>query len=234
MEWREDALVLAARPLGERDALVSVLAREQGRHRGVVKGGQGRRQRARLEPGTLVQARWSARLEEHLGRLELEPELALGAALLHDADRLMALAALCGVLEATLPEREPHPALYHATLTVLRQLPGPHWAPAYAWWEVGLLADLGFGLSLERCALSGATDDLAYVSPRTGCAVTAAAGAPWAERLLPLPAFLTPAGGATDRTAVRTALDLTGWFLHRHLFGDRPPMARQRLVDRLR
>ncbi len=233
MDWSDEGMVIAARRHGESAAVVTLLTRAHGRHVGLARGGSGRRGRGLYQPGNVVAATWRARLAEHLGTWSCEPMRANAAGLLDRAGALAALAASCALVDAVLPEREPHEALYETTLALVDALAGPGWAEAYVRWELGLLAELGFGLDLASCAATGANDGLAYVSPRTGRAVSAAAGEPWRDRLLALPAFLA-AGGQPGPGDVAAGLDLTGFFLARCVFGPdgRPlPAARTRFVD---
>lgn len=237
LAWSAEALLLATRRLGEGDAIVELFTAEHGRHAAVVKGGGGRRLGPVLQPGATLAVEWRARLEAHIGTARVEPVRSRAGAIMADAGRLAALGSACALLCAFLPEREPHAGLHAATLALCDTLAGPGpWAEAYARWEVGLLADLGFGLSLEACAATGVRQGLVWVSPRSGCAVSAAAGAPYADRLLPLPGFLAGQGGA-DAAAVAAALRLTGWFLDNRAapaFGlSGVPEARGRLVARL-
>jgi DNA repair protein RecO (recombination protein O) len=241
MEWTDEAIVLAARPHGEGAAIVSLLTRGQGRHAGLVHGGAGRSKRAVVEVGNRVHAVWRARLAEHLGSLTLEATHFHAAALLDDAARLAAMASACAVADAALPEREPHPALYTGTcalLDLLEKAPDEIWPAAYVRWELGLLAELGYGLDLAKCAATGSTDDLAWVSPRTGRAVSRAAGAPYREKLLALPVFLGGRPEADDGPDgdIAAGLALTGHFLAAQVFAPfnrPPPPARDRLVARL-
>ncbi len=230
MEWTDQALVLSARPQGESSALVTLLTEARGRHAGLVRGARTANRRATVEPGTLARARWRARLPEQLGTLTLEPLSSYGAALLDQPERLAALVSACALVEAGLREREPHPALYHGLLALFEALEHPAWAEATVRWELGLLAELGFGLDLSRCAVTGSAEDLVAVSPRSGRAVSRAAAGPWGDRLLPLPPFLAGRGGG-GAGEVRQGLALTGWFLDRHLQGGLPP-ARRRFAER--
>ena len=237
MEWTDRAIMLSARRHGETSAIVSLLTREHGRHAGLVRGGAGRRQAGVLQPGHLVTARWRGRLLEHLGNYTIEPERATSAAFMDDGDRLACLASACAVVERALAERHPYPALFDGFLALLDALghQGSHWAAVYVRWELGLLDQLGFGLNLAACAVTGHNDGLAYVSPRTGRAVSASAAEPWRDKLLPLPAFLSAAGGG-GAEQVAAGLRLTGHFMEQHLFAHEragPPPARERFVARM-
>ncbi len=234
MKWEDEAIVLAARPHGETAAVVQLLTRAHGRHAGLVRGGQSARLRGIYQSGNRVSATWSGRLAEHLGSLECEMECSYMARVLDDSDRLAALSAATAVCEGAMPEREPHPACFEGLLALLEALEGDHWAEVYVRWELAFLAELGFGLDLSRCAAGVENDQLAYVSPRSGRAVSLSAGAPYREKLLPLPGFLVGRGEGGN-AAVAEGLALTGFFLERHLFHphDKPlPAARLRLEQR--
>jgi len=241
MEWRDTGFVLAARRHGETSLIVELLTAEHGRHAGLVRGGQSPRRRALLQPGNRVAASWRGRLPEHLGTLDCELIEAHAARLLDDPDRLAALSAATSLLATALPEQEPHGDLYRSFAGLLQALDsGPLWALSYVTWECELLAGLGFGLDLTRCAATGANEDLAYVSPRTGRAVSRAAGRPYHDKLLPLPGFLWHPG-RTERPASRAdivaGLALTQYFLLHHVLaphGGKLPEARERLADRMR
>lgn len=214
MDWRDEGILLAVRPHGESAAIIETLTRAHGRHAGLVHGGQGTRLAPVLQPGAQLDLTWRARLSEHLGNFAVEPVRSRAAAIMGDRAALAALNAAAALLVAFLPEREPNPGLYEETLALADALAARDrdWPSAYARWELGLLAALGFGLDLSRCAATGATEDLAYVSPRSGRAVSRGAAGAWADRMLPLPAFLVGRGRA-DRDAVGAALAMTGFFL---------------------
>ena len=240
MQWTDDAIVLSAQPHGETSLVVQLLTRERGRHAGRVRGGRSPRTLSIYQTGNLVLASWRARLEEHLGHLACEPVHGYVAALMDDPDRLAALAAAASTAEAAIPEREPHPEVFESLLQLLVALErDPNWAVVYVRWERTLLADLGFGLDLARCAVTGGAEDLAYVSPKTGRAVSRAGAGIYKDRLLRLPPFMV-AGEAAANTPVplddvAEALSLTGFFLQRHALQERPlPAARVRFSDRLR
>jgi DNA repair protein RecO (recombination protein O) len=236
MEWRDEGILLSARRHGESAAIVEVLTRAHGRHTGVVRGGGGRRLAPVLQPGTLLSLEWSARLEEHIGSFRVEPITAHTAAIIADRAALAALGSLTALVAATLPERDAHPELYARTRELVEALgSAPDWPARYACWELALLAELGFGLDLKACAVTGATEDLVWVSPRSGRAVSRAAGAAWAERLLPLPGFLRSGWEAPPAAAeVKAALALTGFFLAARVAPGLPrealPAARARAV----
>jgi len=235
MEWRDEGLLLAVRPLGESGAVIEVLTRAHGRHAGLVYGGQGARLAPVLQPGAQLDLAWRARLAEHLGHFRVEPLRARAAAIMGDPAALAALNAVGALSVAFLPEREPAPALYDETLALADALEARawDWPAAYARWELALLAALGFGLDLRRCAATGATEDLAYVSPRSGRAVSRAAGGAWADRLVPLPGVLL-GGVAPGIGAVGEALRTTGHFLEHWACPaferPAPPEARARLI----
>lgn len=231
--WRDEAYVLSARPHGETALILQLLTRDHGRHAGLVRGGQSSRQRALFQSGNHLAVEWSARLADYLGSYRCEPKESHAAGILDDRDRLLALSAAAAVAERALPERESHPGCYHAFGVLMDALPGDHWAEVYVRWELGLLAALGFGLDLSRCAGGGPSEDLAYVSPKSGRAVSREAGAPYAERLLPLPGFLV-GRGSEGPEAIGQGLALTAHFLERNIFHpqDRAlPDPRERLTQ---
>ena len=237
MHWQDDGIVLAARKHGETSLVVSLLTRAHGRHAGLVRGGIGRRLKGVLQAGNEVHAEWRARLAEHLGTFAIEPAAAHTALLLDDPLRLAGLAAACALAEAALPEREPHLPLYDAFRVLLGSLTtgDADWPAVYVRWELGLLAELGFGLDLSRCAATGVVEGLTHVSPKTGRAVSADAARPYAERLFRLPPFLGSSTNAAAAADVRDGFALTGFFLDRYVFaphGQSMPAARDRLVDR--
>ena len=235
MEWRDEGVLIAVRPHGETSAIVEVFTRAHGRHAGVVRGGASRRMAAHLQPGTQVMADWRARLDAHIGSLVVEP-LRSRAHVMADRLALAGLASVCALLQATLPERAPHPALWEATLPVLDGLGAEGWASAYLRWELRLLEELGYGLDLSACAVTGVTEGLAFVSPKTGRAVSRAGAGDWADRLFPLPEGLT-SGGELGASALAQGLAITTHFLTRELaeahHGRPLPEARGRLLDLL-
>ncbi|MFO1113138.1 MAG: DNA repair protein RecO [Rhodospirillales bacterium] len=235
MEWDDEAVVLSARTLGESSAVLSALTRAHGRHAGLVRGGSGRRGRGLLQPGNRVFCHWRARSAEQLGTFACELITATAPSVLDDAARLAAVASACAVLDAALPEREPATAQHDGLLALLHAVEeDAAWPSVYVRWELALLADLGFGLDLSACAVTGTREGLAFVSPRTGRAVCAAAAAPWQQRLLVLPAFLAGGASAVGHDEIIAGLALTGHFLRRCIFAEQDrdlPAARRRLPE---
>jgi DNA repair protein RecO (recombination protein O) len=223
MEWRDEGIVIGVRRHGESSAIVEAMTRKHGRHLGLVRGGRSTRLHGALQPGNSLGLVWRARLDEHLGAYAVEP-LALRAGCLIASGLALAGVGYLGALMRLLPERDPHETLFEALALIADHLDDAGLAPALiARFEAQVLAECGFSLDLERCAATGARDELIYVSPKSGRAVSAAAGERWKERLLPLPAFLRP--GAPARTPgaadVADAFRLTGFFLTRDLFAPR-------------
>ncbi|MCB1328865.1 MAG: DNA repair protein RecO [Maritimibacter sp.] len=237
MDWRDQGILLSVRKHGETSAIIDVFTPERGRHAGVVRGGTSRKLAPVLQPGARLDLAWRARLEEHLGSFNVELSKSRSAVLFADRDALAALNAITALLLFALPEREPHPRLHAATEAMLDLLgQSEAWPVAYLQWELALLEALGYGLDLSHCAVTGAPDNLVYVSPRSGRAVSAAGAGDWADRLLPLPPELL--GVVTHNLAgIGEGLVTTGYFLTHglaHALGDKPlPEARARLVDRL-
>lgn len=234
MDWQDDGIVIARFKHGESALLVKLLTEAHGLHAGLVPGGAGRAARPVYQIGNRVAATWRARLSEHLGNYRGELVRAYAAELLDVRLPLAALGAAAALVEATLPEREPNRAVFDAFVALLDRLTTPVWAPAYARFEVALLAALGFGLDLSCCAVTGAVDDLAFVSPRTGRAVSRAAAGGYENRLFALPRFLIEGGESADPASVAAALRLTGHFLARQALAPaerKMPPARSRLYD---
>src|ERR1700719_1322849 len=237
MQWVDEAIVLGVKRHGEASAILEVMTRGHGRHLGLVRGAAGARLRPVLQPGNRVSVTWRARLDEHLGNYAVEG-LDLASARFLDAAHalygLMHIAALCRLL----PERDPHPQIHAALDHVLGALSDARLAgPRMARFELQLLSELGFGLDLESCAATGTTADLVYVSPKSGRAVSRAAGLPWKEKLLRLPEFVQgPDAGQPSVEDMSAGFDLTGFFLLRHVLdprGLRLPDARASFIAAL-
>ena len=236
MDWRDEGVVIGVRRLGETSVILEVMTRGHGRHLGVVRGGRSRRMQPILQAGNGVDVTWRARLDAQLGTFAVEGLELRAASLMARALSLHAVNWL-GCLLRLLPERDPHPALYETLHVVLDRLDAADLAPALVVrFEVAILSELGFGLDLARCAATGAREALVYVSPRSGRAVSRDAGAPYRERLLALPAFLTAEGAGADAPTPRAVADgfaLTTYFLERDVFvprGAPMPDSRRALI----
>jgi len=236
MDWSDEGIFLGGRPLGEANLIAEILTLEHGRHLGLVRGGRSRRIRPTLQPGNLVRVTWRARLAEHLGGFNVELMEAHGARVLDDPRALAAIGTL-GELVKLLPERDPHSGLYANTLHVLRSFGEPDiWPALLVSWEFQLLAELGFGLDLTACAATGTLDELVYVSPRSGRAVSREAGEPYGDKLLALPGFLLDERAPLREADIVAGFALTGFFLERDVLephGLKLPAARERLLDLL-
>jgi DNA repair protein RecO (recombination protein O) len=237
MEFEDEGFVLAARPHGEAGAIAEILTARHGRWVAHVAGGASRRLRPILQPGSRVRMSYRARVADQLGSARLEGEGEGASALFDDPLALAGLAAAAAVVAGALPEREPHDGAFFAMEALVAALIRPEiWPAVLVRFEMGLLQELGFGINLSRCAVTGSTDDLVWVSPRTGRAVSAGAGEPYRDRLLPLPPFLLSAQGGLGPGDIGAGLTLTGHFLQDFVFAalNRPlPPARARLIERL-
>ena len=237
MEWSEEGIVLVTRRHGESSVILDLFTRGRGRHLGLVRGGRSSRLRGALQPGNTVIATWRARLDEHLGTYTVEPSVQRAAGVIDHGLKLAGLSSLTAMAQL-IPEREAHERLFDAFQVVVDALGDDAvWPALLVRWELGLLEELGFGLDLATCAATGVTGDLAYVSPKSGRAVSRGAGAAYADKLMRLPGFLRPGSG--DRAEpgdVVAGFALTGFFLDRHVFGARGmkfPEARDRLIAAL-
>ena len=238
VEWTAPAVVLEVRPHGEGGAVVTLLTEEHGRHAGLAKGGASRAQAGLWLPGNLIEARWFARLPDQLGALAGEMVHPAAALAMEDPLALALLSSACAIAADALPEREPHPRAFRALVSLIGHLAGGAEGVMadYVRWEALVLTELGYGLDLSACALTGATEGLTHVSPRTGRAVCGAAAEPYLDRLLPLPSFMVAGDDPGDAAAWDAGLRLTGHFLERDAFGARHrpvPEARHRLADRV-
>lgn len=239
MQWRDEALILAGRRFGESGLIVDVLTATKGRQSGLIYGGASHKKRAQFEPGNTIDLAWTGRLEEQLGRFEVaEVSASRAARYLDDPNALAAINTIASILRGAVDEGDAAgSALYGPTTLVLDTLENWQiWPSLYAKWELGLLSALGFGLDLDRCALSGANDGLTHVSPKTGRAVKGSEAEDYVDRLFPLPGFLIDSQAPFLKDDIGNALNLTGYFLERRLFGavhKRLPESRARLISKI-
>ncbi|MBD9452050.1 DNA repair protein RecO [Rhizobium sp. RHZ02] len=222
MQWHDRAIILGVKRHGETSVIAEVMTRERGRHLGMVRSGRSRAMQPVLQPGNEVEVTWRARLDEHLGEFRIEPLTLRAARLMETATAVYGVQAM-GALLRLLPERDPHPHLFEALEVILDNLHNPADAgELFVRFELAVLNDLGFGLDLTECAATGSRSDLAYVSPRSGRAVSRTAGAPWADKMLLLPPFLnSEENRAADIDGLSAAFRLTAFFLHRHVYEPR-------------
>jgi len=223
MEWTDNGIVLGVRRHGESSAIVELLTADHGRHLGLVRGGASSRMRPLLQPGNTVQAVWRARLDEHLGTYTMEGLRLRAASLLASSHAVYGVTHLAALVRL-LPERDPHGMIYEMMEQALDRLSDPSEAAVdLVRFELAMLGELGFGLDLSVCAASGLSEDLIYVSPKSGIAVSRTAGEPWHDRLLKLPAFLRASDADEPFSAedVRDGFALTGLFLLRHVLEPR-------------
>lgn len=231
-QWQDQGIILSVRRHGENGAIVSLLTQEQGRRCGYLRGAFSTKYRGSLEIGSLVDANWRSRVSGSLGSLTIELSRNSAASFMQDALKLAALQSACALCDQALPEAESHPGLFKGLSVLLEILKTDIWGPAYVMWEIALLKELGFSLDLTKCAGGGRDDTLAYVSPKTGRAVSYEAGEAYRHKLLSLPGFLKPHGGSVEGEDVLLGLIMTGYFLEHWAFAHHShgiPEARQRL-----
>jgi DNA repair protein RecO (recombination protein O) len=238
MQWIDDAIILSIRKYGENKGLVRVFARRHGVNAGIVRGATSKANRGIIQAGNAVSVTWQARLAEQMGTFKIEPVKPFAAYAMQDNLKLAALSSACALMETSLPERHPYPKLYAAFYDFLEHLSdAEHWQEAYVKLELEILAESGFGLDLTQCAATGTSDNLIYVSPKSGRAVSEAAGEPYKVKLLPLPSFLSHSRKSGNPEDTVAGLKLTGYFLEEWLaapHGKKLPAARARLFELLR
>lgn len=220
--WSDQGIVLSVRPYGEGAAIVKIFSSRFGLHAGYVYGAQSKSKRPLLEPGNLLNVSWQAKTHEQLGTYSLEMIQQFSAMIMEEGDKLSALHAACSLLSESLPERESHVDLFQATNALITIMANSEdiliWGEAYIKWEIALLRELGFSLDFSRCAGGGSPQELAYISPKSGCAVSYEKGELYRDKLLPLPSFLKPNGGPPERDDILKGLNLTETFLEKWAF----------------
>lgn len=235
--WEDQGIVLSVRSHGESGAIISLLTENNGRHAGYIRGVHSSKMRGVIEPGNLVDARWQARVSDNLGSYQLEPLKSYSPQIMTDSQKLAALQSACSLCDYALPEREGHAGLFHGLIALFETLDTEIWGAAYIMWEIAFLSELGFSLDLTKCAGGGDDNALAYVSPKTGRAVSYEAGEQYKDKLLEIPAFLKPNGGPPEIEDIYTGLKLTGYFLEHWAFTHHTkgvPEERLRFFDRIR
>lgn len=234
LEWHDKGIILSVRKHGENGGIASILTENYGRTVGYVYGITSNKKCGLFEIGNQVSARWHAKAQGQLGVFELELERSMAADVMDSPLKLTALQSACSLIDKTLAENEKHEGVFFATQTLIESFAGELWAPTYVYWEIGLLRELGFGLDLSHCVATGDTTELIYVSPKSGCAVSAAAGKIYKDKLLNLPPFLRGEAGF-DNEDILDGLKLTGYFLLNRVFSQANqdlPDARLRLEQK--
>tara|TARA_B100001057_G_C22775404_1_gene921369 strand:- start:742 stop:1476 length:735 start_codon:yes stop_codon:yes gene_type:complete len=237
-DWQDEGIILSSKPYAELHSITTILTKSRGRHAGLVQAGQSSKKRSMLQPGSLVDAQWRARLEEQLGTFKIELSKNYSALIIDTPLRLSALSSMCSLLESSLPEREPQPILWQATKALLQILSFSEkendWLQFFIKWELGLLQELGYALKLETCGVTGSRDQLAYVSPKSGSAISKSAAGIYADRLLVLPMCL--GGHLKIDNELAAGIKITGHFLQKHIFNPidkKLPASRRRLANML-
>ncbi|PRD45853.1 DNA repair protein RecO [Phyllobacterium phragmitis] len=226
MEWRDEGIILGTRRHGETSAIVELMTSAHGRHLGIVRGGRSRKMQPLLQPGNRVDALWRARLDEHLGTFQVEP-LSFAAARLIEMPVALYGIQLAAAHLRQLPERDPHPGLFETLALIIEHFDDPLAAGELLLrFEIMMLEELGFGLDLQSCAATGSREHLTYVSPKSGRAVSRDAGKPWADKLLPMPDFVSSNRvRAVSVAEIDDAFRMTGYFLTRHVWEPRAQTA---------
>ena len=235
-DWQDEGIILGNKPYAELHSVTTILTKSHGRHAGLVQAGQSSKKRSMLQLGSLVDAQWRARLDEQLGTFKLELSKNYSALMIDTPLRLSALSSMCSLLESSLPEREPQPTLWQATTALLQILSlskdDKEWLNFFVKWELGLLQELGFALKLETCGVTGSSYELAYVSPKSGSAISKPAAGIYADRLLVLPMCL--GGHVKTDNELGAGIKITGHFLQKNIYNPinkQLPSARQRLAN---
>ena len=240
MKWSDQAIVLSSKKYGENALVVVLMTKTHGKHAGLVRGGTSKKARGLYEPGNFVTAHWNARLEDHLGIYTCELLASNAALVLNNPLILAGLSSACAVTERAFPERESHPIFFANLTELIASLGAMHWIAYYVSWELKLLADLGFGLDLSNCAATGSKEELVYISPKSGKAISKSAGKPYHHKLLRLPEFLTNDLKNSEKPSINdlvAGLELSRYFLQHNIFinyKNGEPPARIRFVDRLK
>jgi len=222
MDWSGEGYVLSVKKHGETSAILEIFTRDHGRHLGLVRGGVSRKLRPVLQPGNQIKVEWRARLSEHLGYFTVEPIDSRAAELMNDRLSLAGLNAVCAMAREALPEREAHSDVFDAFAVLVENLHDQDiWPALYVQWEAGLLSSMGYGLDLSRCAATGSLENLTFVSPRSGRAVSTDAAQPYRDKLYELPPFMQAKDRRNDNSFssadIQNGLRLTGYFLETRL-----------------
>lgn len=233
LNWQDTGIILDKAKFGESDIILDIFTREHGRTKGLVRHGQTAKNSGTYGQGNLVAVTWKARLEEHLGNFTAELVKSYSAPVLDDAAMLDCMSSVLAEVKGAFAERDANSSIFTKLQDLLSKLTAKDGLSYFIIWEIDLLKALGFALNLTECAVTGVKDDLAFVSPKTGRAVSNAAAGKWKDLLLPLPPFLAADQPAQSKAEIVEAMNLTGYFLQKHIFPSSLPAARIRLKERL-
>ncbi|MFL2899835.1 MAG: DNA repair protein RecO [Candidatus Pelagibacterales bacterium] len=220
MRWESNGLILNFSKYNEKSYILEIFTEEHGKHKGIIRGLHSKNKRSIIEPGNEVFATWSGRLETHLGNYNVEPIKLWSSHVLQFKDKLSAISSICSLISLTMAERQPNPIIYFSSKQLIEIVASKRedWIREYVFWEMQLLSEIGYGLDLERCAVTSKSSDLVYVSPSSGRAVTNEGAGDFRNKLLPLPKFMTDFKANYDNDDIYNALNLTEFFFKKRFF----------------
>lgn len=220
MRWESNGLILNFSKYNEKSYILEIFTEEHGKHKGIIRGLHSKNKRSIIEPGNEVFATWSGRLETHLGNYNVEPIKLWSSHILQYKDKLSAISSICSLISLTMAERQPNPLIYFSSKKLIEIVASTRddWIREYVSWEMQLLSEIGYGLDLERCAVTSKSSDLVYVSPSSGRAVTNEGAGDFKNKLLPLPKFMTDFKANYDNDDIYNALNLTEFFFKKRFF----------------
>ena len=220
MRWESNGLILNFSKYNEKSYILEIFTEEHGKHKGIIRGLHSKNKRSIIEPGNEVFATWSGRLETHLGNYNVEPIKLWSSHVLQFKDKLSAISSICSLISLTMAERQPNPIIYFSSKKLIEIVASKRedWIREYVFWEMQLLSEIGYGLDLERCAVTSKSSDLLYVSPSSGRAVTNEGAGDFRNKLLPLPKFMTDFKANYDNDDIYNALNLTEFFFKKRFF----------------
>ena len=236
MRWESNGLILNFSKYNEKSYILEIFTEEHGKHKGIIRGLHSKNKRSIIEPGNEVFATWSGRLETHLGNYNVEPIKLWSSHVLQFKDKLSAISSICSLISLTMAERQPNPIIYFSSKKLIEIVASKRedWIREYVFWEMQLLSEIGYGLDLERCAVTSKSSNLVYVSPSSGRAVTNEGAGDFRNKLLPLPKFMTDFKANYDNDDIYNALNLTEFFFKKRFFLSNNlnfPQSRNRLKE---
>ena len=236
MRWESEGIVLGFSLHNEKSYILEVFTKEHGRHKGLIRGIHSKNLRSIIEPGNEVKALWSGRLETHLGNFTIEPIKAWSSLILNQKDRLIALSSLCSLVSSAMAEKQPNDLIYYSSKEMIKKISSSDddWIKEYINWELDLLSEIGYGIDLSKCAVTSKKDELVYVSPASGRAVTLEGAGSYKDRLIKLPRFIVSKDSECDNNDIANGLELTEYFFRKRFFEPNNlnfPQSRNRLKE---